>query len=239
MVGDPLIADVPVSRALPLHESCGRLRELYPQCPRTYGVAVLADVHKRRWFPLESVLATDRLRVMYQSAAADMGPRVAGRLLVASFIHDVLGRVLPLVLLEGRAWDTGQENLWLHLDADGVIDWVAVIDPTLRVLPDDAALAYHADREAVVVLPNEAALTIWVAHRCHRTLAPLFAELHTVSARAVSLPAMWHCVGSAIVTAASALPQPTTVGKRVSIRRSQAMLDALVGFGLPVRGLPS
>ncbi len=38
MVDDPLIARMSMRRALPLHESSRRLRELYPECPRVYGV---------------------------------------------------------------------------------------------------------------------------------------------------------------------------------------------------------
>ena len=45
--------------------------------------------------------------------------------------------MIPLLVLEGRAWDTGLENLWVHVDSEGAIDWVGVVDPTLRALPDD------------------------------------------------------------------------------------------------------
>ena len=51
-IDDPLIAAMDIDRVLPLHESARRLRELYPQCPRVYGVAVLGDVSVRRWWPL-------------------------------------------------------------------------------------------------------------------------------------------------------------------------------------------
>ena len=57
--------------------------------------------------------------------------------LAATLAHVVIGRVVALVVLEGRAWDTGLENLWVHVDSEGAIDWVGVVDPTLRVLPDD------------------------------------------------------------------------------------------------------
>ena len=43
LIDDPLIAAMSIERVLPLHESSRRLRELYPQCPRVYGVAVLSD----------------------------------------------------------------------------------------------------------------------------------------------------------------------------------------------------
>ena len=36
---------------------------------RDHGVAVLADVSRRRWWPLESAVTTDRLRVMFDAAA--------------------------------------------------------------------------------------------------------------------------------------------------------------------------
>ncbi|BBZ13742.1 hypothetical protein MBRA_39370 [Mycobacterium branderi] len=110
-----------------------------------------------------------------------------------------------------------------------------MVDPTLRALPDDPCFAGEPI-EAMVRLPSEAALTTWVAHRCHRTLAPLFARLHTVSFGALSVAAMWQIVGSTVVATATQLPQLTTLDEGSAMRRGQAVLDALVGFGLPVRG---
>ncbi|WP_083022321.1 iron reductase [Mycolicibacter minnesotensis] len=236
---DPLIARMVIRRRAALHESCTRLQQLHPHCPRTYGVAVLADVNKRRWFPLDSVFTLDRLRVRFYETAAKTDPRAAANVLAASLIHEVLGRLLPLVLLEGRAWDTGLENLWVHFDAENDIDWVAVVDPTLRALPDDPWI--HAkdglDRaETMVVLPNESALTTWAAHRCHRTLAPLFVWLHEACEGAMSVTAMWQLLGSTVVVAAAQLPRRTDNAEATNCRRSQAILDAMVGFGLPVRG---
>ncbi|WP_264992698.1 iron reductase, partial [Mycobacterium montefiorense] len=215
-------------------------REWQPQCPRTYGVAVLGDVNKRRWFPMDSVLTVDRLRLMFEDAAAAVDRRTAGRMVAARLAHEILGRMLPLVLVEGRAWDAGLENLWVHFDADNDIDWVAVVDPTLRVLPDDPCVPEQGKRshvverlngDTLVVLPSESALTTWVAHRCHRTLTPLFTWLYTVSAAAVSVAAMWQIVGSAVVAAASQLPYTAEGAQFISWRRSQAILDAMAGFG--------
>ena len=191
---DPLIAAMTIDRVLPLHESSRRLRELYPQCPRVYGVAVLGDVSVRRWWPLSSALSRGRMKTMFAAAAADMDPRSAARQLTATLVHTVIGRVVALVVLEARAWDTGLENLWVHVDSDGVIDWAGVVDPTVRVLPDDPCLG-HAWPDGVVRLPSEAALTTWVAHRCHRTLESLFAELYVVSRGALPIAAMWHTSG--------------------------------------------
>src|SRR5246127_5175598 len=239
LIDDPLIAAMTIDRVLPLHESSQRLRQLYPQCPRVYGVAVLADVSVRRWWPLGSALSTDRLQAMFDAAALDMDARSAARQLAATLVHTVIGRVVALVVLEARAWDTGLENLWVHVDSDGVIDWAGVVDPTVRGLPDDP---YFADddgdclRDGVVRLPSEAALTTWVAHRCHRTLEPLFAELRAVSGGAISVATMWHIVGSMVVAAATQVPQLAGTDELTAMRRGQAGADALVGFGLPVRG---
>ena len=41
VVDDPLISRMAIAQTLPLHESSRRLRELYPECPRVYGVAVM------------------------------------------------------------------------------------------------------------------------------------------------------------------------------------------------------
>ncbi len=239
LTDDPLIAAMTIDRVLPLHESSRRLREQYPQCPRVHGVAVLGDVSVRRWWPLESALHTDRLQAMFDAAALDMDRRSAARQLAATLIHTVIGRVVALLVIEARAWDTGLENLWVHVDSDGVIDWAGVVDPTLRMLPSDPYFATDdcdCFRDGVVQLPSEAALTTWVAHRCHRALAPLFAKLHAVSAGAVSVTAMWHMVGSMVVATATQLPQLAGADELSAMRRGQAVLDALVGFRLPVRG---
>src|SRR6201996_8768188 len=222
-----------IDRVLPLHESARRLRELYPQCPRVYGVAVLGDVSVRRWWPQTSAVSTDRLQSMFDAAAVDMDGRSAARQLAATLVHTVIGRVVALVVREARAWGTGLENLWVHVDSDGVIDWAGVVDPTVRVLGDDPNVACS---DGVVRLPSEAALTTWVAHRCHRTLEPLFAKLHAVSGGAMSVATMWHIVGSMVVAAATQVPQLAGTDELTAMRRGQAVLDALVGFGLPVRG---
>ena len=146
VVDDPLIAGMAITQTLPLHESSRRLRELYlyPECPRVYGVAVMADLSRRRWWPLAQALTSDRLQMMFDVAAAETSSRAAAtQQLAATLAHVVIGRVVPLVVLEGRAWDTGLENLWVHVGSEVAIDWVGVVDPTLRALPDDP---FFADR---------------------------------------------------------------------------------------------
>ncbi|BBZ28748.1 hypothetical protein MMAD_30430 [Mycolicibacterium madagascariense] len=239
-VDDPLIAKMSIRRTLPVHESCRRLRELYPECPRVYGVAVMGDLSRRRWWPLADLLTTDRLDAMFDAAVAESDNRVAiAPQLAATLAHVVVGRVIPLLVLEGRAWDTGVENLWVHVDSEGAIDWVGVVDPTLRALPDDGYFADggpDAARDRIVALPNEAALTTWVAHRSHRALDPLFARLAAVSRGTMSVASMWHVVGAAVVSAATQVPLLAGASEVTSMRRGQAVLDALMGFGAPVRG---
>jgi len=238
LVDDPLIAGMAIRRTLPMHESSRRLRELYPECPRVYGVAVMGDLSRRRWWPLAEAVTADRLQAIFDIAAEETDSRAAvAQQLTATLAHVVVGRVVPLLVLEGRAWDTGLENLWVHVDSEGAIDWVGVVDPKLRALPDDPAMDdVTLAADGIVALPSEAALTTWVAHRSHRALDPLFSKLSQVCAGAMSVASMWHIVGGAVVSAASQVPVLAGSSELTSMRRAQAILDALVGFGLPVRG---
>jgi hypothetical protein len=234
LIEDPLIAAMAIRRPLPLHESSRRLRELYPECPRVYGVAVMGDLSRRRWWPLTDAVTTGRLQRMFDVAAEETDSRAAiAQQPAATLAHVVVGRVVPLLVLEGRAWDTGLENLWVHVDSEGAIDWVGVVDAQLRALPDDPA----PEDDGIVALPSEAALATWVAHRSHRALDPLFARLFEVCGGAMSVAATWHSVGGAVVSAATQVPLLAGSSELTSMRRAQAVLDALVGFGLPVRGV--
>jgi hypothetical protein len=237
LIEDPLISSMAIRRTLPLHESSRRLRALYPECPRVYGVAVMGDLSRRRWWPLAEAVSADRLQAMFDIAAEETDNRAAvAQQLAATLAHVVVGRVVPLVVLEGRAWDTGLENLWVHVDSEGAIDWVGVVDPKLRALPDDPALDDRRSAPGIVALPSEAALTTWVAHRSHRALEPLFARLYDVCGGATSVASMWHIVGAAVVSAATQVPMLAGSSELTSMRRAQAVLDALVGFDVPVRG---
>ncbi|OKH79962.1 iron reductase [Mycobacterium sp. ST-F2] len=232
-VTDPLIATMNIRRMLPLHESSRRLRELCPTDPRVYGVAVMDDISRRRWWPLAEAVTGDRLQAMFDVAVADTGSdSVAAHQVAAMLAHVVIGRVVPLLMLEGRAWDPGLENLWVHIDSEGGIDWVGVADPTLRVLPRDPVFG-----DGVVAFPGEEALATWLAHRCHRALTPLFAKLFEISGGVLAVPGMWQIVGSAVIGTATQVPLLAGVGEADGMRRAQAVLDTLVGFGAPVRGL--
>lgn len=140
----------------------------------------------------------------------------------------------------------------MHVDSEGSIDWVGVVNPLLRALSDDPHFGPRGARtaqrigEGIVALPGEAALTTWVAHRAHRALEPLFGRLVEVSGGAMTVAAMWHTVGSAVVGMATQLPVLVrgsewswlrVATEEAGMGRAQAVLDALVGFGAPVRGL--
>lgn len=130
-----------------------------------------------------------------------------------------------------RAWDPGLGNLWVYFDSEGCIDWAGVVDPTLRVLPDDP----DRDRQQVVVFPGEDALAAWTAHRCHRALTPLFTRLSNVSSGAMEIGQMWQLVGSTVVGAATHVPLLARSSETDGMRRGQAILDRFMTLGLPVR----
>jgi hypothetical protein len=101
----------------------------------------------------------------------------------------------------------------MHVDSEGTIDWAGVTDPTLRVLPDDPAGA------GVVRLPGETALATWVAHRCHRSLEPVFSELERLSRGALGRASMWQTVGAAVVVTATQVPLLNGASELVCMRR--------------------
>ena len=82
-------------------------------------------------------------------------------------------------------------------------------------------------------------MTTWVAHRSHRALGPLFMRLADICGGAMSVASMWHLVGVAVVSTATQVPLLAGTSELTSMRRAQAVLDALAGFGLPVRGSTS
>lgn len=118
-----------------------------------------------------------------------------------------------------------------------------VVDPSLRALPGDAYFdrhdghrSSHSAQDRIVALPSEAALATWVAHRSHLCLEPLLGKLVDVSRGVMPLAAMWHVVGTTVVSAATRVPLLAGSSELIGMRRGQAVLDALVDFGAPVRG---
>ncbi len=127
-VEDPLIAGMAITQTLPLHESSRRLRELYPECPRVYGVAVMGDSSRRRWWPLAQALTSDRLQTMFNVAAAETSSRAAATQQLVGHAGPCHHRACGAAgRAGGPGWDTGLENLWVHVDSEGAIDWVSWI----------------------------------------------------------------------------------------------------------------
>ena len=213
-----------------LAESCRRLRTLQSDYPRVYAVAQMAAQSKRRWWAVEQGVRGDRLDRMLVRALGDVPDRQAAGLAVASaLIHSVVGRVAALVVLEGRAWDAGADNLSIHMDSDGCVDWVGVWDPTIRVLPGDR----FEGAPGAVTVPCERALAMWTACRCRGALSLIFDELD--SRVPLDRALLWAMVGETVLGAAVLVPALGGVAHSVADRRGQALLDAFEAVGLPVR----
>lgn len=209
-----------------------RLRALTPDAPRVYAVARVEEEPRRRWWRLAGEDRGQRVGLLYRRVLEDVvDPRIAVEQVAGALIHVVVGRVLAPFLVEGRAWDPGLENLWVHQDSDGGIDWAGVADDTLRVLPGDPA----EGARGVVVLPCERALAIWTAHRAVTALSAVHRTLQGCAP--IDGARYWSLVGRAVVTGAAQLPLLADSSRRVSTRRGQQLLDAFVSAGFPVRGL--
>ncbi|MFD4367559.1 hypothetical protein [Rhodococcus sp. NPDC058521] len=213
--------------------SCARLRALNPDYPRMYAVATMADEGKRRWWQLSKGLEGDRVPQMWARALDDLDdPHAAAVQVATSLVHSVVGRVAASVVLDGRAWDPGFENLSIHMDNDCGIDWVGVQDETMRTLPDDDTVGMRG----TLAVPCERALLVWTAHRCITSLKPI----HRAVSRCAQVD--WvrfsGLVGESVLGAAALVPVLTGGGEDVAQRRGQGMLDAFVAAGMPVRVRP-
>ncbi|MFD1813607.1 hypothetical protein [Rhodococcus gannanensis] len=219
--------------AAALVESCTHLRALHPDYPRVYAVAQMSEQPKRRWWAVSQGIRGDRLERMLVRALEDIPDREAAAVSVASaLIHAVVGRVAALVVLDGRAWDAGLDNLSIHMDSDNCIDWAGVWDPVLRVLPGDR----WDGSPCAVTLPCERSLAMWTACRSRTALAAIFDALD----RLVPLDRtmLWAMVGEAVLGATTMVPLRSSLAPSVADRRGQALLDAFEAVGLPVRARP-
>ena len=66
-------------------------------------------------------------------------------------------------------------------------------------------------------------------------LEPVFDELERLSGGALGQLSMWQTVGAAVVVTATQASVLSGSNELVCTRRGQAVLDALMCFGLPVR----
>lgn len=218
----------------PLTRSCNRLRALNPDYPRMYAVAAMAGEGKRRWWQLAGGLEDKRVDLMIERSLEDLKiPEAAAIQVATALIHSVVGRVSALLVLEGRAWDPGIDNLWIHMDSDGGIDWAGVTSPILRVLDGDSL----DTSLGAVTLPCEEALLVWTAHRC---ITSLDAILRSIAERApLDGRTFWSLVGDSILGASTYVPVLAGTYASDGARRGQALLDAFVAAGAPVRSRPA
>ena len=192
VVDDPLIAGMAIAQPLPLHESSRRLRELYPECPRVYGVAVMADCRGGGGGRWPTALTTDRLQAMFE--AARRASRTAAPRSRSSW---------------PRRWPTSSSAGWSRCSswraAHGIPGWrtcgctatprapstgSASSTPRCGRCPTTPTSPVRTTGRPgrIVALPNEAALTTWVAHRSHRALEPLFDRLARSAAARCPVP---------------------------------------------------
>ena len=245
LVDDPLIASMAIAQTLPLHESSRRLRELYPECPRVYGVAVMGDLSRRRWWPLAQALTT-------RPAAVDVRARGRGDR------QPRRGRPAARGDAGARGRRTRRSRCSCSRAAPGTPAWRTcgctwtprarstgsgssirrcARCPTTRSSaaarrcasgnppgrhrrPAQRGGADDVDRTPQ---PSRARAAVRQARRGQRRRRCRSRRCGTSSARAV-------------VSAATQVPLLAGSSELTSMRRGQAVLDALVGFGLPVRG---
>ncbi|MEU7764961.1 hypothetical protein AB0B25_07540 [Nocardia sp. NPDC049190] len=210
--------------------ACTKLRALRPEHPRVYAVAAMVEQGKRRWWPLSGGAREGRIELMYQRHAAEIiRADIAAEVVATALIHAVIGRVSALLIVAGRAWDPGVENLWIHTDNDGGIDWAGLVDTTIRVLDGDRL----AGGPGVVALPCEEAMYVWLAHRCEPALALIQASMAHCSG--LSPRRFWSLVGESIAGASTYVPALARTDATLGARRGQGLLAALSDRGLPVR----
>ncbi|MFE3099306.1 hypothetical protein [Nocardia tengchongensis] len=227
---EPVTVCPPRDSRLAFGTACHRLRALQPDHPRVYAVAAMADQGKRRWWRLADGIREGRIEVMYRRHAAEMSNAdIAAEVVATALIHAVVGRVMAMVVSEARAWDPGLENLWIHSDNDGGIDWAGLSDTTIRVLDGDRL----AEEDGVVALPCERALYVWLVHRCLPALTLIQdAMAHCAG---LSVRRFWSLVAESVVGAATYVPALANTSSSEGARRGQAMLAAFEDRGLPVR----
>ncbi|WP_030517694.1 hypothetical protein [Nocardia sp. NRRL WC-3656] len=221
----------PARRPEPAFEQiCVRLRALQPGHPRVYAMAAMAEQGRRRWWRLADGVREGRIELMYRRHAAEMvSAEIAAEVVATALIHAVVGRVVALIVCDNRAWDPGLENLWVHSDNDGGLDWAGLSDTAIRVVAGDPL----AGRPGVVTLPCDRALSVWLAHRCEAALTLVCESLQRCAG--LSRARFWNLVGETVVGAATYVPELARTGADAGIERGQALLLALADRGLPVR----
>ncbi|MBF6348046.1 MULTISPECIES: hypothetical protein [Nocardia] len=210
--------------------ACSRLRALQPEHPRVYAAAAMADQGKRRWWALSTGLREGRIDLMYRRHAAEMiSATAAAEVVATALIHAVVGRVAALWVADGRAWDPGLENIWIHTDNDGGIDWAGLADTTIRVVAGDPM----ADSPGVVALPCERAMWVWLAYRCEPSL--LLVQGALARCAGLNPRRFWTLVAESVCGATTYVPALAGSDAVAGARRGEGLLTALEDRGLAIR----
>ncbi|MGQ4601176.1 hypothetical protein [Nocardia sp. R6R-6] len=207
-----------------------RLRTLQPEHPQVYAVAAMAEQGKRRWWRLSDGVREGRVELMYRRHAAEMiSADIAAEVVATALIHAIVGRVVALLVTQERAWDPGLENLWMHTDNDGGIDWAGLSDTTIRVIDGDP----FAGEAGVVVLPCAEAMYVWLAHRCASALTVV--QEGMVRCSGLSRRRFWSLVVESIAGTSAYVPDLARTDSVVGAQRGRRLLAAMAERGLPVR----
>ncbi|MFF0543847.1 hypothetical protein ACWEVD_05760 [Nocardia thailandica] len=222
-MSEPVITTTPATAAF--DRACVRLRALQPDYPRVYAPAAMCEQGKRRWWQLRTGLREGRLDLMYRRHAAEMvSDEVAAEVVGTALVHAVAGRVTALFVATGQAWDPGPDNIWIHHDNDGGIDWAGLSDITLR------SAGVHP---GMVALPGEHAVAVWLANRCAASLE--LVGLHLTRSTGLAPRRFWSLLGESVCGAATYVPALNGMDEALGAHRGQLIMSALEERGLPVR----
>lgn len=210
----------------PLSATAARLRALVAGFPDTFTVETTVP-DEPGWWRLDTVpvaqwcadaVVRDNPRRLASVAAMSVG---------AAVTHAVLARVTGALVLDARAWDIAAAALVVHRASAGHLDRVALRDPVAWVVAGDVGV----DPAAARVFPTEAALVDAVAAAAVGTLHPLLGAVR--AATRLGLVPLWNAVADTVRLTADQVPR--YAGRRAAPAFADALLDALVAHGAPIR----
>jgi hypothetical protein len=171
---------------------------------------------------------TDVLRGWFEPLVASGHPRdVAGSFLAGWLAEILLHTVATSLQSERRTWPLDPTRLWIHRDAGGWFDGLAVDAMPLRVLADDPA----ADQDGVEVHADVEALRRQLAVESVAVLGPLFAT--TRSLAPFGLRGMWGATADALASGAAFAAFREGRSTASAFAAAMALVDDMVAAGAP------
>ena len=203
-----------------------QLRGLWPAFPHLYGIdqRPIRSVAGPDWVDVH-----DAVPAMLDRAARQLStsPGVLAARTTTSLAYAVIGRPGISLTLTRRVPDL--DSMMLRLSADGLVEQAAVTGATVALLTDDP-LAARPDAAAFASL---GALIDWTADRAIAILRPLLDDLHRRTR--FGLVPMWNLAADSVLGPSTVVP--LLVGRDQAGGRAvaNALLDALVARGAPIR----